>query len=589
MTVVLVAALVVGNVLLSSNGVFVNRDPGVYETTGRWLADDGGLVLEHNSGPFREAGLRDTGAGYQPANIGGPGLYPQFAPLTAVFAALGWWVAGPHFLFGSTAVLAGVALMVFALLVGRRLGMAWAFLATLVLGTNAIFVYGSRETLSEIPMLLMLLVGLLLVGDAERRADLRLFALGGLTIGFTTLARIDGLALMIPLVLTVVILSIEPGVVAGRSLIAASSGLVGAGLGVLVLRLRSPWYLESLWPQTSRLLWAIGVAVCVAIGCRAASRRGWLVSVRWNRVLQAPLQVGAVAAPLLVLWALTGRVVMARPIAPEAPSAVHGALAALWISWWTGPFLLVAGALGWAGECRSLRIGPRKLETVLTAFIVVSVAALYLWQPSIRHDQLWGARRFIPVVLPGFVAYAVSLAAASHRQLWHRWYGPPATSMLIAAILLPSLATSFQVRDQRSQIGAHAVVEEMCTALPSGSAVLIAEGQLFHLLLPQTLQTFCGVDVATTRLVGREEVSLVGQLAKDWDARGRRLFIVSANPRPLGDDSGLLPIEQINYIPYSLETTTGRRPQSMDIDERVVKSPDQVMRIYIHEATADVD
>ena len=103
----------------SSEDLLTNRDPGVYLTTGRWLADEGTLLVSGKVGGF--ADIQDVEAespGYYEVRDDGT-LDPQFLHLLPVWGAAGHWLGGDQFL-----------LRVNALVIALALAALWLFAAT---------------------------------------------------------------------------------------------------------------------------------------------------------------------------------------------------------------------------------------------------------------------------------------------------------------------------------------------------------------------------------------------------------------------------------------------------------------------------
>ena len=77
----------------------------------------------------------------------------------------------------------------------------------------------------------------------------------------------------------------------------------------------------------------------------------------------------------------------------------------VWHSWYLGPLALAAGIVGVALLTREVLRGRRgPIGLVAVAFL--PVAAVYLANPSIFPEQIWVMRRFLPLVIPGFVLFA---------------------------------------------------------------------------------------------------------------------------------------------------------------------------------------
>ena len=123
LAVLVIAATTAVNAANAGEHVVVNRDPGVYLVTGRWVAEHGSLVVAAAEGPFATAddlvfqspGTYDEGGGH---------LQFQFSHLVPVLLAEAHWVGGDGLarqvpvVLGAAALLASYALA--ARLAGRH-------------------------------------------------------------------------------------------------------------------------------------------------------------------------------------------------------------------------------------------------------------------------------------------------------------------------------------------------------------------------------------------------------------------------------------------------------------------------------------
>ncbi len=104
-----------------------------------------------------------------------------------------------------------------------------------------------------------------------------------------------------------------------------------------------------------------------------------------------------------------------------------------WLSWYVGVPILLLGCLGVAAAVfRAL--GRDMSWSVRTACLSLLVpAAVYIYRPSINPDHIWAMRRFLPIVIPGFLISAMVVAG----WLTSRFrFGPAPLVPLMAATLL---------------------------------------------------------------------------------------------------------------------------------------------------------
>ena len=182
-----------------SHHVLINRDPGSYATTARWLARDGGLEA-----PARVGGLQDEqllrADGYAVYDVGGGRVEFQFTHLSSVALAAAYDVGGPGAMFRTPAAVSGLGLLaVYAVAAraARRRFVALAAPALLAVSLPVVFV--ARDTYSEpfaFALLWSALAAALLAADRDGPWG---WVLSGLLGGAALAARPD-------LVLTLVVL-----------------------------------------------------------------------------------------------------------------------------------------------------------------------------------------------------------------------------------------------------------------------------------------------------------------------------------------------------------------------------------------------
>jgi hypothetical protein len=215
--------------------------------------------------------------------------------------------------------------------------------------------------------------------------------------------------------------------------------------------------------------------------------------------------------------------------------------------------------------------------------LVAVVAAGYIWKPSIVPVQYWAMRRYLPVVLPGFVVLACFLAA----ELWRvrvrssvlAALGRVATQGLACVLAGVVLVTPFWLlhgttRLVRSYTPVDYAVGQLCNALQPNDVVLIVGGGM-TLYMPQTIEAFCGNQAAVAGLTTeRNNIDAVAASAK---SSGHRLVLVGseATPtdihnKPLGVT--LAPLVSIQFNTEALSLT--HRPDSVfPVDLAIYLSP----------------
>jgi hypothetical protein len=231
-----------------------------------------------------------------------------------------------------------------------------------------------------------------------------------------------------------------------------------------------------------------------------------------------------------------------------------------WIGWYYGAVVVIAGVLGAAWlVLRFARTGKPALVAFLLVFL--SSAVLFLYYPNIAPDQIWVMRRYLPIVIPGFVLTA---AYVGHRL----GVRGRATQAVAGVLVLVSFAMTYQTTRPlvrvRQAVPELAEVENVCANLPANAALLVS-GELADTYAMAT-RSYCRVPVATLRAPTQATLSTVAATAK---AHGKTLVLLADNlaalppgtaaPEPI---SSLL-IESWNKTLQQPAQASNHEPRSM--------------------------
>ena len=563
LVVLLVAAVTAWHAAESSQHLLTDRDPGVYNTTARWLAREGTLLVDPAVGPFADhPKLSFEEQGW---NLDDDGrLEPQFLHLLPVVLAVAQRLGGDRLLLVAPALVAGAALLAHAAFARRLLRPWWALLATAGLAASLPWVHLSRDAFSEPLAALLLFGGLTLLWDATSTGSRARAAGAGLLLGAVAMARVEGFVILLPLVASGFVFAFRPP---GRQpdgtagvLRAAGAGVaVTAGLAVTDLLLYGTWYLDDL----SGLLTLVGAGLLVVVlgGTvallssgrqrrgpadrpvppydRAAGEAGERRATRLGAVAAGTVVVAAAAA-----WHVRPRVSTVTGAPSPAIAALEAAEgrvaegvrrysehAVQWLGWYLGPVALVLGVAGLALVVRRLVATPaRDLRLLPFVAVLVTVSTLYLWRPSIVPDHVWVMRRYAVVTIPGLVLLSVVAGQAlvdEWRRRRRRALGL-ATALAVALAVVGFPATTVvPVAAATTQAGLLTGVEDVCRAVGPKGAVVVLPGQSVELVTGQALRSFCGVPVAVAGpALSRAEVA---DLASAWRGEGRTLHLVGAD------------------------------------------------------------
>ena len=150
-------------------------------------------------------------------------------------------------------------------------------------------------------------------------------------------------------------------------------------------------------------------------------------------------------------------------------------LTAMWPSWYLGDALVFLALAGIAYALYCLLV-KRKLKYLIPLSVIVLTSMLYLVKPSIAPDQIWASRRLVPVILPGFILFAMiaveQIASAIEKRL------KPGVLLrniiyVIASMFLVitplAISRPILVSDQYTQV---TIMKNFCKSLPDNAAVI---------------------------------------------------------------------------------------------------------------------
>ena len=551
-------ALAIGVALLATSGVWhsqhvlTDRDPGVYNNTGRSIARTHRVHPTIAPSPFDdEASLRPKTAGFEIVNHR---LYPNFLNYLPTLLALGWSAGGDTALLLVPAILGALALLALYALGSTVVGPRWALLGPALLTLAPLQSWFSRDAYAEIPLQLVVLAGLWLFLEARRARGAVAAAVAGVIAGtvFGTMMfiRIDALATLIaiPAALAVEWLRAErldePERRSRRAAILGfgAATAVAGWIGHYVTRRQTPGYFTNLEHNLHQLEAALVAGIVAGLAILAVH---YIRPGIGHRLAGSNFLVGLGIAVVVVVTFYEYKIRPAGGPTPklldyQAPAAARAAArhafnafffsgAFRWFAWYLGTVTLAVIVAGF------VVLGIQSLRSDTPAFMVLAtglpITLLYIARPSISPDHLWAMRRYLPVVLP-VMTIAAAAAAIWVVALFTRWRSRariPATLVLVAAMLIPAARAGRPLYDAQMQRGALDAVHEICRTVGHDGAVAIEEDGLLASTLPQAVRGFCGVPAAGVK---RNHVQTLADNAREWKRHGRRLYVASALQSP---------------------------------------------------------
>jgi len=487
-----------------SQQIIVLRDPASYAQFGYWIAHHGSLPIPRDAAAFGGPQKWITFASPAFYKVG-DGIVPQFMAGLPMVLSAGYWIRGIGAALATAPVLGACGVLTFGGLTARLVGPRWAPVAALVLALSLPEQFTSRSTYSEPLAQILFLGGLCLVTDSLDRdgaATRVIAALGGLALGLTVLARIDGLSDILPFVPICGLLLLARR----RQAIPLIGGLaLGTAYGIVDGLVLTRPYLASIKSSLEPLV-LVGSAAVVLTAVAVAGLWGrglpklrgkWL---NLATVLPVVVIAGFALRPYLQtvrdITKPTSQAAVARyqrvNNLPIDPMRSYAEISLHWVFWYIGlPAVVLAtfAAVLLTRKCLSGRMTTWTLPLVTFAWVIVAC----LYRPAIAPDQPWASRRLVPGVLPGFILLAVW--GSGWLVVWLRQRGVSRVACAAlacccaVALLLPTAVTTFGIRVKHGPAGsrlvAHglafkttyrgevAAVEKLCRAIPPGSSVVI--------------------------------------------------------------------------------------------------------------------
>ncbi len=563
----------------------LDRDPAQYTLSALWLISHPSPDIAVNTKlPELAALVPGVQTDFLNGNFGAVN-HVQGNDLLPGLLGVAGWLRGAAGVFHANVLIGGVALVAVYAFARRVLGPLWGLLPLIVLGVTMPLAAFSRVPYTE-PTALVFVGGMLATLWAaihERRPWL--FALSGAFAGGTMIARIDGGLTVVAALAALSLLAVAASSPQRRQEGRRGLLLFAAGAAPLVamawldLHEHSPQYLHSLAKQTYPL---IAVMPVVAVAGWALSRwrrfaggfSAWLVRHRKGLLVGSAVVVGLAAVAMVTrpFWMVGHHQynhdgldyvgsVAARQKAEGLPvdgTRSYDEMTVNWLAWYLSWPVVALGLLGawWAAVTFVRRRDPRLL-TVWA--IVVVVSGFYLNNISITADQIWAARRLMPLIIPATaVGAAFAMRAVVSRLPRVRWVGAVAAVVVVA---LPAIFWG-QLFDSREGAGEYDFLNQICQL--AGSNTLIVQAGAYPItgsMLP-ALQELC-TDSAIQ--VNSPTVSTLAAIRANWTGR---IVVVAFFPDSVvwtTPVNGAKPLAKVVFNRW--ESVIAHRPQQLQLQQ----------------------
>lgn len=482
------------NIGFSSQHVFVNRDPGVYTVTAKFIKDNQSLEIPAYTNLQVVPGIQSGSLGFG-NSVGSPDdLYTQGAHLLPALLGLGARVFGENAIFNVNVIFGAFALLAVFGVARIYMKPRWALASVATMGFLLPMIYFSRDTYTEPLTLLFTFGGIALVHMALHYKKMGLWFIAGIVLGAGTLTRIDSLLTIAAVVLFGVLYLagvqasmrkkevLSVGMLFIGMTITASTGLVD------VQQLSSGYYLFQKHNMDLEL-YLIGAILLFGIFAIIVSWRTrawkWIdeKTKAWRGVAGAGVVVG-------IFVILASRPLWVSDLKDSAENTVS------WLAVYAGPLILMFGVLGLS--ILTFKILKSRANLILYGpllLIVLSTSFVYLVVPNISPDQIWASRRMLPVIYPGLIIaawYMLSILWDSKRILPRIavWKRRTIFGIVIGLTILSPLIMSSRFLTLTSY-GDAITFNKVCRAIPSSSAVLWVG--LIGQYTTVSARAFCGV------------------------------------------------------------------------------------------------
>lgn len=385
-----------------------------------------------------------------------------------VWLAFAYAVGGFGLLYGANALVMGASvILVFA--IARRLTDSW-----LALGAAALFasiplsVWIARISLSE-PLALFLLLMLpfvTLVGGRRSLGLLPLIIIGACGVRVDMIVAVP--ALMLALVEEV---GRPPHEGSWRSVRLTILALALACLAVCV---GYAWLFPAYFADVARFMRPV-LAVTFSIAILSCIPREFLQ--RCVRVTHSDRSSTVLVVALLGLFAYAA---LWRPfVQPYSLIPFAGGLtgtrdyreeAVRNLAAYTGWPVLIAAVCGACVAVRQAMSAAASRMLRILVMVSLSFGLLYLWDPHVSPDQPWGARRFVPVILPAIALFATMVVYAGLRRLrgWPRAVG----ALVLAVGSMPAWPAQYKVLAHADDRRSIAEIDSIARELPDDLVVV---------------------------------------------------------------------------------------------------------------------
>lgn len=569
--------------------VATHRDPGEYLNIAVKLSESGSLRFQDADyqgfdapekealflqTPLKQAPFPEILPGFYLANPSRGELLPQFFPLYSLWLSLGFklWRFGGAFLLNTLLGTLGVLLLIplaQRILDSRIIGLG----AAVLLASTPAQIWLSRSPFSEMLAQVFLLGGLWLLaaGLIEKRRNCEFLA--ACLFGLCLFVRIDSALILLALVLLLPFRMVDRK--AFFLPLAACSGYAAAHTAVfsfpylwnVLETLRGPWFSSS-WFLLSAGFLLVGLLFLIARlrtrtwsgaqsipfhpapdrQCEGASQpftlaaeHEFLSRFAWaglTLLLALAFIYGLLIRPHMD-WA---REVIPLPAPHVGTVPLYNEINWVRLTWYLTPLALPLVFLG-ALEC--LRRVKRFSAAAVPFLLVLTLfAGFYLYKSRVFPDNYWVIRRYIEIVIPGFLMLA-GCGLCWIGSLTTRFV-PRRLSMALSALLF-LVVWAGEIRaiaplwKERELAGTLRQMEILASLNERAGILLLEQGPFQDFFLTPLKVIFQKTVYPLASL--QPDVAALEKLVEEWLAQGKRIHLLTS------EEQTELPSQKLHFVP----------------------------------------
>lgn len=563
--------------------IFGGWDPGVYINTAVHIEKTGEIVIEDPSPPYfppkqwangsekHSAGYPEKYPGFRRAGPNGTRLLPQFYHLFPALLAISYFPSQLEGIFYLVPILGLCALIAVFLAVSELMDRKIALVAVFLLAINMAEIWHARFPVTEILSQFLFFSGLFLLARFLKWGEIFPARLAGTIFGILILSRVSALLIFLPLVIFFY----------GRWFLTCRRRDLGFIIPLLILTAYSlisglylgEHYIKSAFVnfQGAKSIWLYLIPVGAAGVLRAAPKRIRRFSLRLFRWR------GLRWALVVIIIAL---VIFGYFIRPDDPSMSADRTNLVELSW----LLTLPGIiLSIAGIC-FLILENRQASNWFFILVILSFAGVFLYRQLIHPYYMWAARRYMVVVVPGFLICTAWFLARLGRAA--RGAGFWIAAILFLVVVGAEISDTRVLLKHQEYKGAVKFMDRLSELIRDGDLIMM-EGKGID-KLPTPLHLICDFTVFPIYQSGAKRDRLIAKLIPRLedntvpDKEKPIVYLITEdNPSPVpGIDFKFK--DEISYHAILLERSGTHLPSSLDD-----QAPDGSIKVKIFQLLPD--